>query len=129
MYIIILSYCLITVPAPVSIVISSNKPNPIRPVGSAVTLNCIVVLSPAIDVLVSVNISLSDPAGRTLTATTPSVSGTTYTTSTAVDSFGRNQSGIYACTASINSTIISPFIIGSQLRTETARITTGETNT
>jgi hypothetical protein len=85
--------------------IASNQTNPIRPIGSAITLTCMADLDPAIDVpgLVTVNIQLSDPAGRTLTTTTQSVSGFTYTIIATISSFGREQSGTYTCRVSIGS--------------------------
>ena len=118
----------ITVPAPTSIIIRSSKPNPIRPVGSDVNVTCTAVLSPAVDVPVTVDIQLSDPAGRTLTTTTPSISGSNYTTSAMVSSFGRNQSGNYTCTVNTSSTLASSFIAGSKIKFETLRITAGELN-
>lgn len=108
----------------------TDKSNPVRPIGSAVTLSCTVELSPLVDVPVTVNILLSDRAGRTLATTTPSVSGSskTYTTRVMISSFGREQSGGYTCTAntSSESAAISPFINGSQTGSETARITVGK---
>ena len=84
--------------------IVSNQTNPIRPIGSAVLLTCTVELSLAVDVPVTVNnIHLSDPAESSLTTTTPSVSGSTYTTTATISSFGREQSGTYTCTVSIGS--------------------------
>ena len=116
-----------TVPAPESIATVSNKPNPIRPIGSTVTLTCIVELSPAVDVPVNVNIQLRDPAGRTLTTTLPLASGSSYTTTTMISSFGRNQSGIYTCTVNVSPILASPFIIDRQIASEAAiRVTAGE---
>ena len=57
--------------------ITSNPASPIRPIGLAVTLICTVVLSPLVDVPVTVAIYLSDPAGTPLTTTSPSVYGST----------------------------------------------------
>ena len=111
-------------PAPASVVVISNKPNPIWPVGSNVTLTCTVELSPAVDVPVTVNVQLSDPAGSPLTTTTPSMSGSTYTSTAMVSSFGRDQSGVYTCTATVSST--SVFIIDSSMQSGTVRITTGK---
>ena len=122
------TYCahLITVPAPASIKLTSNKPNPIRPVGSDITVTCTIILSPAVDVPVTVNINLSDPAGRTLTTTTPAVSGSTHTTTAMISSFGRNQSGIYTCEVNTSTTLTPSFITDGKTRFETFRITAGE---
>ena len=96
------NYDICIVPRP-SMHIASNLTNPIRPIGSAVSLTCIVELSPAVDISVTVNVHLSDPAGRTLTTSTPAVSGSTHTTTATISSFGREQSGLYTCRASIGS--------------------------
>lgn len=118
-----------TVPAPESIATVSNKPNPIRPIGSTVTLSCIVELSPAVDVPVNVNIQLRDPAGRTLTTTLPLVSGSSYTATAMISSFGRSQSGIYTCTVNVSPILASPFITDRQIASEAAiRVTAGEIN-
>ena len=107
----------------------TSKSNPIHPIGSAVTLtcSCIVDLSPAIDIPVTVNIQLRDPTGKPLNTTLPLVFGSSYTTTAMISSFGRNQSGIYTCTVNISSILASPFITGRQVALETTtRITAGE---
>ena len=78
------------------------------------------------DVPVTVNINLSDPAGRTLTTTTPAVSGSTHTTTAMISSFGRNQSGIYACKVNTSTTLTPSFITDGKTRFETFRIMAGE---
>jgi hypothetical protein len=85
-------------------------------------------LDPAIDDpgLVTVNIQWSDPAGRTLTTTTPSVSGSTYSSMATISSFGRNQSGVYTCTATVSPSPSNSFLSGGGSRSETLRVTTGE---
>ena len=98
--------------------IGSNQTIPIRPVGSAVLLTCIVELSPVVDVPVTVDIQLSDPAGSPLTTTTLSVSEPTYSTTATISSLGREQSGIYTCRVSIGSN-------GSWSTTK--KVTVGET--
>ena len=103
---------------PPSIHIASNQTNPIRPIGSAVSLTCIVELNLAVDIPVIVNIQLRDPAGRILTTTTPSVSGSTYTTTATISSFGRERSGEYTCRASIGS---------SRSWSATKKVTVGKT--
>ena len=103
--------------------ISTNQTNPlmIRPIGSTVTLTCTADLDPAIDVPVTVNIQLSDPAGSPLSTTTPSVSGSTYTTAAIISSFGRSDSGVYNCSA-----VVSPSFLSISSQSETLRVTTGE---
>ena len=94
----------------------------VRPIGSTVTLTCIADLDPAIDDPMTVNIQLSDPAGSPLTATTPSVSGFTYSSMATISSFGRNQSGIYTCIAIVNPISSNRFLSSSS----SLRVTTGE---
>ena len=115
-------------PRPAAIRVSTNEINPlaIRPIGSTVTLTCMADLDPAIDVPVIVNIELSDPAGIPLTATAPSVSGSTYSRMATVSSFGRNDSGLYTCSATISPSSSNSFISDSSSQSETLRVTVGE---
>ena len=107
---------------------TSDPLSPIRPVGTSVSLNCscdIAQSVPAeyIDILdIMVSISLRDPLRGLLATTATSVSGTVYTSSAVISSFGRDQSGIYTCTASVNS--LSSFIIGREISTQ-KQVTTG----
>ena len=76
------------------------------------------------DVPVTVSIQMINPAGSQLTTTTPSISGSTYTSTAMVSSFGRYQSGVYTCIATVSST--SSFL-SNYSQSGTARITTGKT--
>ena len=106
--------------------VSSNPVSPIRPIGSNVTLTCTVELqSPAVDVPVTVNVQMSDPAGSPLTTTPLSVSGSTYTTTSMISSFSREQSGLYTCRASISSTFSS--LSDSRPQYAVTKVTVGET--
>ena len=105
--------------------VTSSPTSPIRPIGSDVVLTCIVQLSPAVDVPVNVAIHLSDPAGSPLITTTPSVSGSIYTSTAMVNSFGREDSGLYTCRASISSNF--PFIRDSKPNSVASKVTIGET--
>ena len=80
--------------------------------------------SAVIDIPVTVNVQLTDPAGSPLTTTTPSMSGSTYTSTAMISSFGGNQSGVYTCTAIINSTYNS-FLIDSDSQSNMIRVTIG----
>ena len=104
---------------------TSDPVSPIRPVGANVTLTCSVELSPAVDVPVTVNVQLSDPAGSPLTTTTPSMSGSTYTSTAMVSSFGRDQSGNYTCTAQTVSSLFL-FFTDSRPQSVTVNVTVGE---
>jgi hypothetical protein len=113
-----------SVPAPLSVILTSDPISPVRPVGANVTLTCTVELSPAVDVLVTVNVQLSDPTGNPLTTTTPSVSGSNHIAIATVNSFRRTESGNYTCTADIISS--SLFFTNSGSKSTLAHITVGE---
>ena len=101
--------------------VTSNPPSPVRPIGADVTLICTVELSPVVDVPVTLNVQLSDPAGNLLNTTPPSVSGSSIAM---ISSFGRAQSGIYTCRANISST--SSYLINSRPLFTTKKVTVGE---
>ena len=97
-----------------------------QPIGSAVTLNCTVhvELSPAVDVPVTVNTVWTGPAGFMTTIKVPVIDGTTTYTSTAmIISLGRNQSGVYTCTATLHSMVTMTY---SNATVDSYRVTTGE---
>ena len=113
------------VPAPTSVSITSNQASPIWPAPIDVTLTCTVMMSPAVYVPVTVNIVWTGPAEFMKTTTAQPVIGstTTYTSTAMVSSFGRDQSGVYNCTATISST--SSFITSSMASAST-RVTVGK---
>ena len=124
----LLTIILTPVPGPASVALSSITSNPIQP-GSDVILICNVSLNggPEIDIPLTVNIELSksDPVGSPLTTTPLSMSGLLYSTTTMVSSFGRNQSGVYTCMSTVNST--SPNVYLSVNHTaHSVRVTTGK---
>ena len=110
-----------------SINLTSVPVTPIRPIGSNVTLICIVELSPFVDVQMTVNTVMTGPTGLNLSNTSQSVMGnaTTYTYTAIVSSFGREKSGSYICRASVHSPSPLNFVIGMNAISETAYITTG----
>ena len=110
----------------IRILTDQTNPLMVRPIGSTVTLTCTADLDPAIDVPVTVNIQLRDPAGSPLITTTPSVSGSNYTTAAIISSFGRSDSGVYTCTATVSPSPSNPFLSNSTSQSETFRVTTGE---
>ena len=120
--IIMLHYC--TVPAPSFVTITSDSVSPIRPVGSDVSLTCSVDLSSAVDVPVTVNIEMRDPQENVLTISTPTLSQSVYVSEALITSFGRNQSGIYTCEATVSSP--SPFLIESGTLSRDLRVTTSK---
>ena len=113
-----------SVPAPIWVIITSSKLNPIRPIGSAITITCSMEVSSAVDIPVIVTISLRGPSGEILNSTDPVAMGSTYSSDALISSFVENYSGMYNCTATIRST--SSFVINSVSTTsEAKRVTTG----
>ena len=106
-----LSCCV--VPAPTSVSVTSDLPNPIRPVGSTVTVTCTVVLAEYVDSL-TVNTELTGPNEYTDNGMAQHMGSTsTYTSTAMVSSFGRDQSGNYTCTATVSSKSSFYFITGT----------------
>ena len=117
-----LSCCV--VPAPTSVSVTSDLPNPIRPVGSTVTLICTVVLAEYVDGL-TVNTEWTGPNGFSENGMAQRMGSTsTYTSTAIVSSFGRDQSGNYTCTATVSST--SSFLSTSDSLSKTTSVTVGE---
>ena len=96
--------------------------------GSSVTLTCTVELNPVIDVPVTVNAVWSGPDGFMITNAAQRVMGsnTTYTSTAMVRSFGREQSGVYTCAATINPVSPNLFLIVSIQMQVRARVTAGK---
>ena len=99
-------------------------------VNDPVTLNCTVKLVPAVtnsdlSALV-VDVQLSRPNGSPLSLSGPIISDTTFTYTTQVNSFGRNDSGVYTCGASVRpKPSLSEFLTESSQQFGSARVTTG----
>ena len=100
----------------------STPSSPIGPIGTDVMLTCTVVLPSGTDsVMVDIQLSGPNPSvGQLATAT--SNTGSTYTSSTTISSFGRDKSGIYNCSVMVSST--SSFL-WSVSQSVTTRVTTG----
>ena len=119
------------VPAPSFVSITSDPVSPIWPVGSDVTLTCTVELDPAVNVPVTVHTMWTGPNGfmavdnisQPLMESTGTVLAT-YTSTTMISSFGRDQSGVYECTATVSSTSL---FIDSNSQLGMARLTVGKT--
>ena len=111
---------------PVSIILTTDKVNPIHPIDSDVLLTCTVELNSLIDIPVNLNIQLMDPKGVSLnvTTTSESVSNSIYTSTATVRSFGRDNSGNYTCAVSANAT--STFVKRSVSESRPTRITLGK---
>ena len=111
--------------------LTGSIPNPIRPTGCVVNLACVVhipALSLAVDTpLIQLRIMWRGPDGfRTIKTLEPILgNSTTYTSRAAISSFGRNESGIYMCTASLSSTNF--YLINSgTTSSDSISLTTGE---
>ena len=97
--------------------------------GSNVFVNCTVKLDPAVMEselsLLMVDVQLSRD-GTPPTLSDPTVTGTTFTYTTQLNTFGRNDSGNYICTATIRSQLISTYFIQSSALNDTFRVTIGD---
>ena len=122
------SVTLFAVPTPSYVIIRSDKSNPIRPVGSNVTLTCMVGLqhstTSTISVPLMLTVLITDPAGNDLSTTVNSVYGLTYTSRVTVSTFGRAQSGVYTCDATLTSP--SSYLSESSTVTEEIQLSSGK---
>ena len=124
-------YSFSTVPAPLSIIVSAKNTSlsntQYHPIGSNITLMCLIKFGPAVmepDLsLLMVRTQLSRD-GTTLDLTGPVVSDTTFTYTIQLNSFGRNDSGNYSCTATISSGK-TPHLVGNKTVTDYLKISTG----
>ena len=122
-------YHISAVPAPSYVIIRSDKPTPIQPVGSNVTLTCLVGLQHSTigtTIPLTLTVHLSDPAGNVLSTTMNSVSGSTYTSKATIGSFERAQSGVYMCEATLTSP--SMYLSDSSIVTEEIHLNSGKTD-
>ena len=72
--------------------------------GSSVTVICTVELNQYVDVGLTVNIQWTGPDSLVISPTDPLMESTNrYTSTITFMSFGRVQSGVYACSATISS--------------------------
>ena len=117
------------VPTPEYIGISSNQTSPIQPIDSAISLTCTVELGPAVmdsDLsLLIVETQLSRD-GTELNITDQKMTGTTFIYTYLIDSFGRNDSGNYNCTATVRPLENSMYLIVGDPLSNTTRVTTGD---
>ena len=98
--------------------------SPIRPVGSTVTVTCAVELNPMVDIPVTVVMEWTGPAGFMTTNTAQRVS-VDYTSTAVISPFGRNNSGIYTCRATVSSASPNQFVRES-VTSSSARVTVGK---
>ena len=110
--------------------LTSDPVSPIWPVPSDVFLTCIVELSPAVDIPVTVKTVWTGPDGIMILSNDTVIlmqNLSVYTSTILISSFGRNQSGNYCCTASVNSTSKSAFVVRVGSLSGTIKVTTGMT--
>ena len=108
---------------------SSNINPDVVVVGSDITLTCTLALNSAImgseKTLLMVDAQLSRD-GTQLALTGLTVTGTTFTYTTAVNSFGRSDSGNYTCTATIRPRPSSTYLTGNEMLSTTINIRASE---
>ena len=118
-------FLLHAVPDPQSVSLTSD------PVitGRDVTLVCTVRMGQDIMdseiFLLMTDAQISLPDGTPLTMMGPSVTGTTFTYTAMVNSFGRSDSGNYTCNATVGAQPSAIYLTGIATMVVTARITTG----
>ena len=98
---------LVAVPDPLSVSLTSSSGTTVIN-GSDVTINCTVEFSPALTeselslLMVDAQLfMLRNGVSRNLSLMNQAITGTTFTYITAVNSFGRSDSGNYSCVATI----------------------------
>ena len=105
-----------SVPTPSSLILTTSSEAAV--VGSDITLTCTLVLNPAIvgseNALLTVNAQLSRD-GTPLALTGLSVTGTTFTYTTMVNSFGMSDSGHYTCNATVRPLSTSLYLTGMEM--------------
>ena len=117
---------LASVPAPVSVNFTSDKPNPIRPYGSNITLICIVELNSTANLsALMVNVTfIKNYSSLNAFSQGKMTDVATYTFTTELESFKRNSSGNYNCTVTVSPHIHHPLIDHSTV-TEMVKLSTG----
>ena len=113
--------CICAVPVPSSITLTSSEDNSIRIIQSGVILTCAVELDPAIRsseiFLLIVDTRLSRD-GTPLPLTGPTVTGTTFTYTTQLNSFGSSDFGNYTCTSTIRPRPSLTYLTGIDILSE-----------
>ena len=114
--------------------LTSNSGNPddvTVVVGSDITLTCTLVLNSAIvgseNALLMVEAQLSRN-GTALALPSLSVSGTTFTYTTQLDSFGRSDSGNYTCNVTIRPQLTAVYLTGNEILSANINIRAGNTH-
>ena len=110
------------VPTPSTVTLTSSERNCAVIIGSDVTLTCTVELHSTVlgseIFLLTVDAQLSRD-GIPLTLAGPIVTGTTFTYTIQLNSFGRSDSGNYTCTATIRPHPTSTYLTGTEVLSDT----------
>ena len=116
-------------------ILSSDTPNSVRPIGSTIVLTCtvyvdILVLSLAMNDSVTVKTVMSGPGGFMFTNTSQPIGRSaggsiTFTNTAMISSFGQTQSGNYSCTATLHS-LTNAYNNTNNVTVDYTRVTTGE---
>ena len=120
--------CIHSVPVPDSLILTSSKPGPIWPVGSDVSLACIVKLNPTVvesdlpQLMVDVQLSRD---GTPLALASPTINGMTFIYTTQLNLFGRSDSGNYTCTATVRPQPTVTYLVVDHSLTVSIIISTG----
>ena len=113
------------VPTPSFITLTSTEANSIEIIGSDVTLTCSVELNPAIlgpeIFLLTVDARLFRD-GTQMVLNGPTVVGTIYTYIAQLNSFGKSDYGNYSCMATIRPQPSLPYLIGTDMLSDTLSI-------
>ena len=100
-------------------------------VGSNLTLTCTLVLNSAImrseNTLLMVEAQLSR-SGTALALPSRSITGTTFTYTTQLDSFGRSDSGNYTCSATVRPQSSAVYLTGIEVLSSNINIRAGNTH-
>ena len=122
------------VPTPSSLMLTSNSGNlddVTGVVGSDITLTCTLVLNSAImgseNALLMVEAQLSRN-GTALAIASRSITGTTFTYTTQLNSFGRSDSGNYTCTATVRPQPTAVYLTGNEILSSSINIRAGNTH-
>ena len=120
---------ILIVPTPSFITLMSSKANTNQIIGSDITLTCVVKLNSSIldfeIFLLMVDVQLSKD-GTKLALIGPTVTGTTFTYTTQLNSFGKSDFGNYTCTATIRPLPSLIYLTGTDILSDTLTITAGK---
>ena len=116
------------VPTPSSLTLTTSNDAAFAVVGSNVTFICTLVLNSVMlgseNALLIVDVQLSNDE-TTFALPSATMTGTTFTYTTVVSSFGRNDSGNYTCTATVRPKPTATYLTGNETLSSTFNIRAG----